>query len=465
MRKILSCLITLMLLCFFAACSDEESFSTSTSNRLTFSDDTVSFDTVLTNVGSSTKRVRVFNNNNDGIRIKNVRLGSGGTSGFRINVDGQSGVSLNDVEILKKDSIFMFIDLTAQANDSNTPVAIKDSIIFTLESGVTQQMILQAEGQDVITLQGKRYAKGENAILTATRPYLIYDSLKVDSGATLTIEAGATLFFHSKTSIIVDGTLNIKGTADKMVTLRGDRTDRMFTYLPYDRIDGQWGGIYFTSKSVGNTIEYADIHGGDNAIVCDESGTDKCKVSISNSIIHNFNGYCVYSVNNKMEFENTQISNARKNCLNFTGGLYTFNYCTIAQFNAFHSDRGYAFYGWNYVINEKNDSIAYPLDVNMVNTIVTGYSTDEIIVAMPYSKAPYILSFDYCLLNTDITGMDKYITINVSNCNFDTKDNEVYRAKNFKCVDTSIYMYDFHLDSLSLANNKSKEGKNIGCYQ
>ena len=156
MRKILSCLITLMLLCFFAACSDEESFSTSTSNRLTFSDDTVSFDTVLTNVGSSTKRVRVFNNNNDGIRIKDVRLGSGGTSGFRINVDGQSGVSLNDVEILKKDSIFMFIDLTAQANNSNTPVAIKDSIIFTLESGVTQQMILQAEGQDVITLQGKR---------------------------------------------------------------------------------------------------------------------------------------------------------------------------------------------------------------------------------------------------------------------------------------------------------------------
>ena len=85
------------------SCNDDDSFTTSSSAKLTFEMDTVRFDTVITTVGSSTKRFKVFNKNDDGIRIISVGLESGGESGFRINVDGHSGNILNDLQILKKD--------------------------------------------------------------------------------------------------------------------------------------------------------------------------------------------------------------------------------------------------------------------------------------------------------------------------------------------------------------------------
>ncbi len=449
------------------SCSDEESFGTSTSLRLTFSDDTVSFDTILSTIGTSTKRVRVFNNQSEGIRITNVRLGSGGTSGFRINVNGKSGPSVDNVEVLKKDSIFMFIDIIPEENASDSPTEIKDSVIFTLESGIQQQMILTAYGQDVTILKGQVYKAGENGIIGGSdKPYLIYDSIKVDSGATLTIEAGAKLYLHSGVYILVDGTLKINGTEEKPVLLRGDRTDNMFPYLPYDRIDGQWGGIYYSSQSTGNIITYADIHGGDNALLCDESGTEKSKLTVSNSVIHNFNGYCLLSTNNQITFEHSQISNARKDCLNLTGGVYNFNHCTIAQFNRFHSERGKAFYGYDFTYNEKGDSVARPLYVTMRNSIVTGYSDkDQITIDHPYSKSDMILSFDYCLLRTDTTGMNNYISMPVTNTIFDIDDNEVSTGGNFKTIDFDNYIFDFHLDSLSQANGKAEGGKNIGCYQ
>ncbi len=446
-----------------SACSDEEDFSTSSSCLLTISNDTVSFDTVLTTIGSSTKRVVVYNNNDNGVRAKSVRLTSGGTSGFRINVDGISGPYAENIEILGNDSIFMFVDINAPTQNSNVPKEITDTILFSLESGVQQYIILSAYGQDVNILQGKVYKNGENAVMDSNTPYLILDSLKVEEGATLTINAGTTLYLHSKSYIIVEGKLIVNGNETQPVTFKGDRTDKMFPYLPYDRIDGQWGGLRFTESSTENQISYADIHGGDNAITCEESGVDKCKLTILNSVIHNFNGYGLTSTNNKLVLKDTQISNAKYDCIRLIGGDYDFDQCTIAQFSALHSERGYAFYCWNYYLSEDGDTVSCPLNVNIKNTILTGYGKDELAVCMPYTKADLVLSISRSLLNSDTTGMRRYISMNIDNCLFESEDNAAYKAKNFKTIDTHNYIYDFHLDSLSLAFGKNGE-RNLGAW-
>ena len=92
------------------SCSDDdETFTDSPSQHIYFSEDTISFDTIFTDIGSATKELTIYNPNNKGVRLSSVRLGSNGSSGFRVNLDGQFNTQFNDVEIFHEDSIFCFI--------------------------------------------------------------------------------------------------------------------------------------------------------------------------------------------------------------------------------------------------------------------------------------------------------------------------------------------------------------------
>ena len=85
------------------SCADDDSFTSSSSNLLSFSADTVKLDTVFCNVPSATRSLWVFNNSGDGLRCRSVRLERGAESGFRVNVDGTylgeaQGYSTTDVK-------------------------------------------------------------------------------------------------------------------------------------------------------------------------------------------------------------------------------------------------------------------------------------------------------------------------------------------------------------------------------
>ena len=58
----------------FTSCDDSMSFTTDRGALLSFSTDTVRFDTVISTVGSSTRQLMVYNRNADGLRIASVRL-------------------------------------------------------------------------------------------------------------------------------------------------------------------------------------------------------------------------------------------------------------------------------------------------------------------------------------------------------------------------------------------------------
>ena len=169
----ISCLF-LLGTALFGSCQDDDDFTTSSTSKLTFEADTIRFDTVITTIGSSTKRFKVFNQNDKGLHISSVELESGGASGFRVNVDGHSSAQLSDIEILKKDSIFIFAEVTLPIQGSNFPEYVSDKLIFNLESGVRQEIVLEAYGQDATFLHAPRYSSDTE--LSNERPYIIYDS-------------------------------------------------------------------------------------------------------------------------------------------------------------------------------------------------------------------------------------------------------------------------------------------------
>src|SRR6185312_14165175 len=105
-----------------------------------------SFDTVFTTVGSVTQSFKIFNNNNEKLRLSQVKLLGGSTSPFKMNVDGTSGTEVNNVEINANDSIYVFVQVNAQVSDSTLPFILEDSIQINY-NGNKKIVELQAYGQ------------------------------------------------------------------------------------------------------------------------------------------------------------------------------------------------------------------------------------------------------------------------------------------------------------------------------
>ena len=114
-----------------------------------FSTDTLKFDTVFTTLGSTTKQVRVYNTSNYPIKFDRVTLKNGVDSRFRINADGDTSMVIRDLEIAANDSIFIFVRVNINPNNSSNPFVIDDGIVFEVGSH-TKILPLQAFGRNAI---------------------------------------------------------------------------------------------------------------------------------------------------------------------------------------------------------------------------------------------------------------------------------------------------------------------------
>lgn len=473
-----------------ASCVDDDSFTTSASDVLSFSVDTLSLDTTFSNVPTPTKTMWVYNRAGKGIRCQSVRLESGNQNGFRVNVDGTylgqaSGFQTQDVEIRKGDSIRVFVELTSKLQHTDAPNLVEDNLIFLLESGVQQKVNLNAYSWDAEFLKDKIIAKGVNKVFSNQgKPIVVYGGIKVDSTATLTIKPGVKLYFHENAGLDVYGTLKIEGEKGNEVLLRGDRIDNMFDYLPYDRTPGQWQGLRLRSSSVGNKIQFADIHSAYNGIMvdsCHDKTVSKLsKLELLQSTIHNCQGYGVMVDSAAIvKIENCQISNTLNHCLYVYGGSVTMNYTTLAQFYPFDSRRKSAL-GFKAPV--------YQLDVT--NSLVTGYADDEV-VWTPVEEQPLKANFSYSVLRTvEMNDKDKEKCPDVvfgdsilyeKGDSIEREGKYIFFGKeHFVKFDTDNFVYDFRLLSKSAAvgwaNPKSstpdrdgtereQEKPDAGCYQ
>src|SRR4051812_6432579 len=75
---------------------------------LSFSNDTLKFDTVFTAAGSYTNWVVIYNPQSEGVVVSQVRLQNGTASYFHLNVDGRKGNVATNIKIAAHDSVYVF---------------------------------------------------------------------------------------------------------------------------------------------------------------------------------------------------------------------------------------------------------------------------------------------------------------------------------------------------------------------
>ncbi|GHT02621.1 hypothetical protein AGMMS49525_06380 [Bacteroidia bacterium] len=445
--------LVIVLAAFFAACNDDfENYSMSPDDVLTFSTDTVAFDTIVSTIRTPFAAFNIRNTSSKKLLISSVSLEKGGN--FKINVDGRAGDSFSDIEILAKDSLYVLVAVQPSENQSDIPTEILDRIVF-VTNGVRQTVVLQAVAQDVEIRKEIRVTT--DSTLNNAKPYLIYDSLVVQAGATLTVSAGSRLYMHPDAEIIVHGTLQLLGTEENPVTIRGDRFDQMVG-IPYDRIPGQWGGIYFDSESYNNVIEYAQIRNGSYGLIFAESDPLQPKLTMQNSVLTNFKGMLLRATNCLMSIENCELSNARDGLLTLAGGCYTLSHCTLA--NYYFS--GKAEYGWG---NTKDATVFLHDNTQAAfeNCIIWGAnynSTSRISFAEEAQNLHY--TFRNCLFSNEATNDDPTDPdATIINCIIG--EDPKFRIILSPDKNKAEFIYDFRLQEDSPA--LLPDGDYIGCYR
>ncbi len=443
---------SLFTLSFFTlfSCDDYDTFTTDRSATLRFSNDTVLFDTLITTVPSSTKTLTVYNRGDKGLRISEVRLMGGADSPFRVNIDGQdmsrsAENRVTDFEVRRRDSILIRIEVTVPELEHDSIAALNDRLLFTLESGVLQEVPIIASGRNAFFLHG--WTVSTDTTFNTRRPIVIFDSLVVARGATLTLDAGTQLLFHEKAGMTVRGRLVAQGTAAAPVILRGDRTDHMFDYLPYDRLPSRWEGLTFTQESCNNSLDFVDLHSGNFGIRCDSTGIDSLKLRLTNARIHNLGGHGLELLHCRTEVVNTEVSNTMGHCAYVFGGDAQFIHCTLAQFYALSADRGEAIH-----ISNQDSLIGYaPLyRADFINCVATGYAEDVVMIPalnredLPSDIANLPINYQFinCFLTTEVPD-DELYTPRFIRCQIDSLDADINRDKHFQLIDTHNFLYDF----------------------
>ena len=472
-------LLLVFFLFLFVSCNDDDTFSTSPQNRLSMPFDTLKMDTIFAKIPAASKVFWIYNHSGDGIRCANVRVQKGNQSGFRVNVDGiylgeKTGYQTSEIEVRKNDSIRVVVEVTSPDNGSELYKELDDNLIFRLESGVEQVINLNAFAWKADVVRNL-VVKNDTTIDTTIsgRALVVYGGITVDSLVTLTIAPGSTIYFHDDAGIDVKGKLICQGTAEKNITLRGDRLDDVIKDVPYDRMPGRWQGIHFHGDSYDNIIEYTDLHGGYDAVVCDSSDVSRRKLTINSSTIHNCDGYGIFSNNANVYVANTQITNAYMGCVAVYGGEMSLIHNTIAQFYWINTkiNSGVALYFSNI-----NGEHFYPLtNLEIKNCIITGLKGVEVAEEKNDSVA-FNYHFYNCILRADSAKVQNHENIIWE----ELEDTTSGCHKNFVMVDNQHQLFDFHLDSLSKANGAgnaqwmlplNREGiardekkLNLGCY-
>ncbi|NEV93168.1 hypothetical protein G3567_03275 [Psychroflexus sp. YR1-1] len=430
------CLIILFVigLISFTSCRDDFELEPSF-GALEFSKDTLYLDTVFTNIGSSTYKFKVYNRSDQDISIPRIQLNEGQESNFRLNVDGVSGKILEDINILAKDSIFVFVEVTADIQDlaqNQLSFLYTDQILF--DSGPNMQQVeLVTLVQDAYFLFPERFEDGstetlslgldgegqeiqidgfiledEHLTFTNEKPYVIYGFAGVPSGKTLSIQAGARVHFHDNSGIIVSSGASMHALGElsedpermeNEIIFEGDRLEPEFSEVP-----GQWAAIWLTQGSTNHRFDHVTVKNSTVGILMDSNdGSDQPTLTIKNTQIYNSANVGLLARTGFIDAENLIINNSGQVSLNLSlGGRYNFRHCTFANYwqNGFRQ--------FPAVLIENNLEAGETLfvsdlvEANFSNCIIYGNESIELIFNK-VEEAAFNYKFENCLLRFNDT--------------------------------------------------------------
>ncbi len=429
MQRIGFILISTFFIIFFSCKKDKFLLS----GNLEFSTDTLMFDTVFTTIGSTTASFTAYNPYDTDLKLKCIRLGGINSASFRLNIDGVATKEVRDITIPAKDSIYIFVEVTVDPTNQNSPMVILDSVIFQTENTL-QDVKLVAWGQDVHLINGEILS---TQTWTNDKPYLVYNSMLVDSLNTLTIDEGTQVYLHYGSSIYVKGTLTVNGTYDNPVVFQGDRLEEFYKDIP-----GQWDRIVFFEGSHNNIVNYAIVKNGIIGIQVGTLGlSDKPDVEIDNTQVLNMNYAGIYSLGGTIYSTNTVVANAGFYAIALLmGGDYTFYQTSVANLWAYSNRSEPSVIFTNYLLANGVYYVGDLANAIFGNCIIYGNKDDEV----NFDKDDGY-GFNYLFQNCIITNNQ----VDISDT---THFKNIYRNLQPKFVNYNEN--NFELDTLSPAMNK-----------
>lgn len=436
MQKFLAYILLATLI--FSSCK-KQSFITGIANVST-SVDSLHFDTLFTTTGSVTQYFRIYNQNNQKLRISEVRLGGGSASAFKINVDGTPGPAVQNLEVEANDSLYVFVSVKIDPTASDLPFVIQDSIhiIFNNQERWIQ---LDAWGQNAHFFRSRLIAQDET--WTNDKPYVILGGLQVDTNVTLTIEKGTRIYMHADAPFIVDGTLQVSGEYydSTRVVFAGDRLD-----YPYRDYPAAWPGIYFRGSSVDNQLQYAIVKNAYQGIVAEKpAGNSNTKITLRECIIDNCYDAGILGVNTSISAVNTLVSNCGKNIQLVYGGEYDFNHCTSVAYSSSFLQHKEPVLVVTDFIKQGNNQFTDDLQAEFRNCIFWADNSlvENEVLTQKQGSAIFNVTFENCLWKAKANPANATITNVISN-----------QDPSFESIDTQKRLYNFRLKESSPALNK-----------
>ncbi len=397
-----------------SSCRQDFVFEPSTGD-LVFSKDTIYLDTVFTNIGSSTYTLKVYNRSSKDIKIPTIRLAKGVGTKYRITVDGMTGDEnrvFRDVELLAKDSMYIFIETTAGIVDANpSDFLYTDQIEFdsganlqkvelvTLiqdayfifpnkQNGITESIpigfnedgaVLETNGRN---LSHSHPDNGNEYLFKTDKPYVVYGYASVPNGETLTIPAGARVHFHAESGLVVQegGTLQITGSTsataalENEVIFEGDRLEPIFSDVP-----GQWGTVYLRQGSTNHSIKNLTLKNAIVGLLVENNFGSP--MTIENTQIYDCSNVGLLGRAATIEGKNVVINTAGVASLACTlGGSYEFKHCTFN--NNWSSSKQVAVTVDNYYTDTTTDQqVAFDLTkADFKNCIIFGSNQVELLI-------------------------------------------------------------------------------------
>ena len=373
-----------------------ESIPSDPNESIQFSSDTLRFDTVFTQTTSITQLVKVLNTGNQDIRLESIRLLGGNNSVFRLNIQGQATNQLENILLPANDSIYIYITVTVQPNDSTQPFLQTDRI--ELKAGMLLRYIeLEAYGQNAFFLRNPTIQS--DTTWTSTKPIVIRGGLTINPGSTLTLNEGCRLFMHADAAIAVKGTLNIQGNVNQPVRIRGDRMDE-----PYRDFPGTWPGIQLYSTSTNNRFRYLILEQAEIGITLAPQPIDTMQPALlmEQCIVYHARSAGLDLQSNHAVLNNCLIIQCGVG-INITGGgRYRLTHNTVASFTSSYllHDQPVLFASDTRFENGLLQSGA--LDLEAINCIFWGVGglVDQETVFEKNAALPYRVKLRHCLIKS-----------------------------------------------------------------
>lgn len=427
------------VLAIISSCQ-KDFFQESGPGNLSFSNDSILFDTVFSSIGSATKKFIVYNNNTNPVTIENITLANTDPLNvYRINIDGFPIEQSQNIKLAANDSMFVFVEVTINPNSSQLPYLVTNKLEFET-NGNTQSIELVAYGQnanfytpmDNIFISGndslnfRYFSIDENTIWNNDLPHVIYGYVLIEPNATLTIEEGSQIYFHKNSGIIVGnpilgsnndgGTLIVNGSLDNEVVFQGDRLEQWYADAP-----GQWDQIWMCQGSKNNQINYAIIRNGTVGIKVDTLGSSSSPtLEINNTIIENMSDIGLFAQGSFVSGHNNLITNCGRYSLVLNiGGRYNFTHSTFANHYLFGSRNTPSI-----LINNYYEDITGTIQIRdlneatFTNCIIDGSNVHELEL-QSNSLGNFNYLFDHCLLkihpDSSISSLNEENSIETNN--------------------------------------------------